>query len=233
MNAGAVIAAGGLGTRMGKSQPKQLLELGGISILERTLTPFIDCPEINRIVIVSAEGIIGVIESRIRQKPFCDKPIDVIEGGPERQQSVFKGIMALDETIDIVVVHDAVRPFITEKIITECCHAANKYGSVSVMRPITETVKVVKDNVVVSTPNRSTLRITQTPQAFRKELIEYAHKRAVADNFFGTDDCMLVERLGHTVHIIEGSEMNIKITTPKDLNVAEAILKLFKKQETV
>jgi len=227
MNAGAVIAAGGQGVRMGKNQPKQLLELGGTSILERTLQPFIDCPEINQIVIVSAEGIIGSIESRIRQKPFCNKPVTVINGGSERQQSVFRGIKALDETIDIVVVHDAVRPFITDKLITECCHAADKYGSVSVMRPITETVKVVKDSVVVSTPDRSTIWITQTPQAFRKELIEYAHKRATADDFFGTDDCMLVERLGHTVHIIEGNDMNIKITTPKDLNAAEAILKLF------
>ena len=227
MNAGAVIAAGGQGVRMGKNQPKQLLELGGTSILERTLQPFMDCPEINQIVIVSAEGIIGNIESMIRQKPFCDKPVTVISGGSERQQSVSMGIKALDETIDIVVVHDAVRPFITDKLITECCHAAEKYGSVSVMRPITETVKVVKDSVVVNTPDRSTLWITQTPQAFRKELIEYAHKRAVADNFFGTDDCMLVERLGHTVHIIEGSDMNIKITTPIDLNAAEAILKLF------
>ena len=227
MNAGAVIAAGGQGIRMGTHLPKQLLKLGGITILERALEPFINCTKINQIVIVTADSIIDTIETIIRKKQSCEKPITVVRGGYVRQESVFNGIMALDEDTGIVVIHDAVRPFITEKLITECLHAAAKHGSVSVMRPITETVKIVEDSVVVRTPDRSILWITQTPQAFRKELIVDAHIRARDDGIIGTDDCMLVERLGHTVHVIEGSDMNIKITTPTDMKIAEAIFNMF------
>ncbi|MBA7481622.1 2-C-methyl-D-erythritol 4-phosphate cytidylyltransferase [subsurface metagenome] len=227
MKAGAVIVAGGQGTRMGTDIPKQLLKLGGITILERTIKPFVTCTEIVQIVIVAAENIIDHIKTIISGSLSDDKLISVVTGGPERQDSVLNGIYALDEDIGIVVIHDAVRPFITDGLVTECLRTAETFGAVSVMRPLSETVKVVKDGVVVETPDRSTLRITQTPQAFRKELIIEAHKKAKEDGFTGTDDCMLVEHLGHPVHVIEGSDMNIKITTRADLKIAEAILELF------
>ncbi|MCE5252383.1 2-C-methyl-D-erythritol 4-phosphate cytidylyltransferase [bacterium] len=227
MKTGAVIVAGGRGTRMGSDTPKQLLNLGGIPILERTLRPFINSPEINCIVIVAEKSIFEHIRGFIGTTLPVNKPVMVVQGGPERQDSVLNGIQALDEDTDIVVIHDAVRPFITEDLISACIHGAESYGAVSVMRPLKETVKVVQDGMVVKTPDRSTLRITQTPQAFRKELITEAHAQAGEDGFIGTDDCMLAERMGIPVYIIEGNDMNIKITTPADLVIAEAMLKLF------
>jgi len=227
MKNGAVIAAGGTGTRMGTDIPKQLLKLGGITILERTLMPFINCPEIGQIVIVAAESIIRDINGTVHETSAHARPITVVRGGRERQDSVLNGIMALDRDTGIVVIHDAVRPFITAGLVSECIHAAETFGAVSVMRRIKETVKVVKNGRVVNTPDRSQLWITQTPQAFRKELIIEAHKRARDDRFIGTDDCMLVERLGYPVHVVEGSDTNIKITTPTDLALAGALLKQF------
>ena len=231
MKAAAVIVAGGKGLRMGSDVPKQLLKLNGVTILERTLVPFNACPEIDNIVIVAAEAIIEHIESTISERQIHIKRTQVVKGGIERQDSVWNGIMAVGSTADIIVIHDAVRPFITSQLITHSITGAEKYGSVSVMRPIKETVKIVKNGTVIETPDRTILRLTQTPQAFRKDLIIEAHQKAREDGFIGTDDCMLVERLGYPVHVIEGNDMNIKITTPTDLEIAEAILKRFEKQE--
>ncbi|MBN1291536.1 MAG: 2-C-methyl-D-erythritol 4-phosphate cytidylyltransferase [Candidatus Latescibacteria bacterium] len=231
MIAAAVIVAGGQGLRMGTAVPKQLLKLNGITILERTLIPFTQCPEIKSIVIVAAEAIIEHIKTSISQQLFNSKEVHIVQGGIERQSSVWNGILAVENTADIIVIHDAVRPFITAQLITDSITGAEVYGSVSVMRPIMETVKIVKDDTVIETPDRSTLRITQTPQAFRKNLIIQAHKKAIEDGYIGTDDCMLVERLGYPVHVIEGNDINIKITTPTDLEIAKAILKRFEKRE--
>lgn len=227
MKAGAVIVAGGQGKRLGTPVPKQLLKLGSITILERTIRPFAECPDIEQIVIVAAENIIEHIENIVNTSLSEVQPITVVTGGQERQDSVLNGISALDGSIEIVAVHDAVRPFITAGQILECLRAAEKYGAVSMMRSLKETVKVVRDGTVVETPDRSSLWITQTPQAFRRELLIKAHKHARENGYTGTDDCMLVERIGHTVHVIEGSDINIKITTQTDLAIAETILKLF------
>ena len=227
MKAEAILVAGGQGTRMGTSVPKQLLELGGTTIVERTLSPFVECRDIQSIVIVAAINIFEHIEGIVRERFTGAKPIAVVQGGSRRQDSVYKGLLALEQDTDIVAVHDSVRPFITPELITDCLRSAEKFGAVSVMRPLKETVKRVQDGIVVETPERSTLWITQTPQAFRKELIVEAHNRAEELGYSGTDDCMLVERLGHTVHVIEGSDINIKITTQTDFAVAETILKLF------
>ena len=226
MIAGALLVAGGQGKRMGTVVPKQLLTLGGATILEQTLRPFVQCSAFEQIVIVAAETTIEHIKDIIHTSFPCSPPVVVVKGGPERQDSVFNGLMALYRDIDIVAIHDAVRPFITGELILECLSCAEKYGAVSVMRPLKETVKVVKDGVVVETPERSKLWITQTPQAFRKELIVEAHRKAGESGFTGTDDCMLVERLGYPVHVVEGSDINIKVTTQTDLAIAGAILKL-------
>lgn len=226
MNASAIIVAGGKGRRMGADIPKQLLELGGRSILERTLEPFVCCGEIGRIVVVAGVEILGLVEAVIRTMSV-QKEIMVVSGGRERQESVWNGLRAVGAEAGIVAVHDAVRPFVTPGVIGKCLAAAERYGAVTVARPVKETVKAVEHGVVVETLNRSRLRIVQTPQAFRGELLARAHEAARAEGFMGTDDCMLVERLGHPVHIIEGSDWNIKITTPADLRIAEAILPFF------
>ncbi|MFC1509732.1 2-C-methyl-D-erythritol 4-phosphate cytidylyltransferase [Candidatus Omnitrophota bacterium] len=227
MKAEAILVAGGQGTRMGSIVPKQLHKLGRATILEHTLSPFLECRDIQSIVIVAATNIFEHIEGLVQERFTEAKPIAVVHGGSRRQDSVYKGLMALKRDTDIVAVHDSVRPFITPELITDCLRRAENFGAVSVMRPLKETVKRVQDRTVIETPERSTLWITQTPQAFRKELILEAHNQAEKHGYTGTDDCMLVERLGHTVHVIEGSDINIKITTQTDLAVAETILKLF------
>ena len=231
MKASGIIVAGGSGKRMGTETPKQLLKLDGVTIIERTLMPFIHCPDIKEIVIVAVEDSIEHINEIIQRISISGKSFKIVTGGTERQDSVWNGLKAVPEDTDIVVIHDAVRPFITSTLISECVQYALNNGAVTTMRPIRETVKEVAYNVVVKTLDRSTLWITQTPQAFKKELILEAHRNARREKFYGTDDCMLVERLGYPVHKIEGNDLNIKITTPYDLKIAGIILSMFEKTE--
>jgi 2-C-methyl-D-erythritol 4-phosphate cytidylyltransferase len=154
----------------------------------------------------------------------------VVPGGNDRQDSVRNGLAALDGDCDIVIIHDAVRPFITPADITACAQAAADHGAASLMRPIRETVKIVKEGVVEKTIDRSLVWITQTPQAFRRSLLNEAHEQALRDDFSATDDCMLVERLGIRVYAVEGSDYNMKITTPADLIIAGAVLSMFREK---
>jgi len=227
IKAHAIIVAGGIGKRMGADIPKQLLKLKGKTILEWTLTPFADAEDIQGITIVSAKESMEMIRNQAAQFLNSGKDISVVEGGAERQESVWNGIASVPEVVDIVLIHDAVRPFITTTLISECIKSASDNGAATVMRPLKETIKNVRDGIVVNTPDRSSLWITQTPQAFKVKIIREAHEKARAASFLGTDDCMLVERLGIPVHIIEGNDYNIKITTPADLNIAHAIAPLF------
>jgi 2-C-methyl-D-erythritol 4-phosphate cytidylyltransferase len=227
MKAWAIIVAGGSGKRMGSALPKQYLDIGGKPILERTLTPFAGCPLIDGIVIAAPESDFGRIGGILPSLRIPAEGFHVVQGGRERRDSVRNALDAVPDSAGIIVIHDAVRPFITSALVADCIRAAEAHDAVTAMRPLKETVKVVSDSVVVSTPDRSTLWITQTPQAFRREIILDAHRKALSDGIVGTDDCMLVERLGVPVHIIEGDDRNIKITTPTDMILAEAILKTF------
>jgi 2-C-methyl-D-erythritol 4-phosphate cytidylyltransferase len=228
MNAGAVIVAGGTGKRMNASMPKQLLELEGKTIIEWTLDPFLRCDPIREIVIASAPAAFDAsTDICVKIKKTGGKTLSVVPGGSERQDSVRSGLAALGADCDIVTIHDAVRPFITADEITACAQAAEKYGAASLMRPVRETVKIVREGFVEETIDRSLVWITQTPQAFRRDILVDAHERALRDGFSATDDCMLVERLGVRVHVVEGSEYNMKITTPADLVIARAVLSVF------
>ncbi|MFC1539200.1 2-C-methyl-D-erythritol 4-phosphate cytidylyltransferase [Candidatus Latescibacterota bacterium] len=231
LKAYGIIAAGGSGKRMGADVPKQLLELERITIFERSLRPFLRCPDIEGIVVVAAAAFFVHINAVIENISDKATSISVVEGGAERQDSVRNGLEAVPEDVDVVVIHDAVRPFITAGLISECVRSAYDNGAVCVMRPLKETLKAVSGSVVRETLDRSTLWIAQTPQAFNKILLWEAHQHAVTKNITGTDDCMLVELLGKPVHIIEGSDMNIKITTPADLKIAAAVLAMFTELE--
>ncbi|MFC1490446.1 2-C-methyl-D-erythritol 4-phosphate cytidylyltransferase [Candidatus Latescibacterota bacterium] len=226
-----IIAAGGSGKRMGAAVPKQLLELDGVTIFERSLRPFLRCPEIEGIVIVAAADIFEHINEVVNSISDTGKSITVVKGGAERQDSVRNGLKAVPEEIDVVVIHDAVRPFITADLISECVQSAFDNGAVGVMRPLKETLKVISDSVVTETLDRSKLWVAQTPQAFDRKLLMEAHQNAVEKNISATDDGMLVELLGKPVHVIEGNDMNIKITTPADLKIAAAVLAMFTKLE--
>jgi 2-C-methyl-D-erythritol 4-phosphate cytidylyltransferase len=221
---GVVIVAAGKGTRMGTSDSKQYLPLRGKPILVHTLERFQRMPQIEAIVLVTGSGDIERCTAYVEQYSLA-KVVAVTAGGDERQHSVRIGLERLPEGLEVVAVHDAVRPFVTEARIAECLHKAYEAGGAVLAVPVKDTIKVVDSSGrIESTPERKSLWAVQTPQAFRLDLLEQAHRQAERDGFVGTDDAMLVERLGHPVHVVEGDYTNIKITTPDDLLLAERLL---------
>jgi 2-C-methyl-D-erythritol 4-phosphate cytidylyltransferase len=225
MHTMAIVPAAGSGNRMGRDVSKQYLSLGGMPLLVHTLKVFEGCPLVDNVLVVVPPSDIEVVHNTILAPWKLKKVAGVIPGGKERQDSVRAGIEALDADTGIVIIHDAVRPFVTIELISQCIRAAGQEGAVTVGVPVKDTVKeVAPDGRVMRTCDRSLMWLTQTPQAFRRDIIESAHRAAVRDGFRGTDDTSLVERLGIAVRMIRGDYNNIKITTPEDLLFAEALL---------
>ncbi len=221
----AIVPAAGSGNRMGGGLCKQYLSLDGIPILVRTLKVFEQCPLVDALLVVVPPQDLDGVRDAVLAPWKLKKVAGIIPGGKERQDSVRAGLEALAPDADIVVIHDAVRPFITVDLISQCVRAARQEGAVTVGVPVKDTVKeVATDGRVMRTCDRSLLWLTQTPQAFRRDIIEHAHRAAVHDGFQGTDDTSLVERMGIAVRMIRSEYTNIKITTPEDLVVAEALL---------
>ncbi len=219
----ALITAAGVGARMQSSVPKQFLSLAGIPILKRTITVFDKHPLVDFIVITLPKQI-GIAESVIYELPDeCTKPVKMVPGGDSRQESVMNGLYEANAS-DYVAIHDGVRPFISNRVITETFHAAEEGGAAIACVPITETIKRQHGRHLETVP-RSDLWLARTPQTFRTDLITHAHERARSDNFVGTDDASLLERLGFEIKIIEDERTNLKITSPADLVMAEIILK--------
>lgn len=221
----ALIPAAGIGKRMGKGIAKQFLPLGGKPLLAHTLLVFQQAPEIDEIIpILSPEdrehGLHDVIEAyRIT------KVRTIVAGGRERQDSVSNGIGKLDKDVEIVLIHDGVRPFVTAEMIRECVRLAWEGQCVTVGVPVKDTIKEVDEHGIVQrTLDRSMLWSIQTPQAFPSALLKKAHQDARSGKHRGTDDAALVERAGYPVRVIRGAYENIKITTPEDLLLAEEIL---------
>jgi len=221
----AIVPAAGSGNRMGRKLSKQYLSLGGVPLLVHTLNVFEKCPLIDALLVVVQPPDVEAVRTGMLPRWNLKKLAGVIPGGKERQDSVRAGIEALDRDAGLVVIHDAVRPFITVGLIENCIRAAEEEGAATVGVPVKDTVKeVAADGRVMRTCDRDLLWLTQTPQAFRRDIIEDAHRAAVRDGYRGTDDTSLVERLGITVRMIRGDYGNIKITTPEDLVIAEALL---------
>jgi len=220
----AVIVAAGKGKRMKSDIDKQFIELKGRSIVERTVEKFEKSPVIDEIVLVTGKEHISELES-MKEKCGWKKVSSVVCGGKERQHSVYNGLCALRSNTDYVLIHDGVRPFIsTEEIELMAEKAAEKKACVLAAR-VKDTIKVCGENgKVISTPDRSTLWAMQTPQAFDYKLIKKAYEE-LKDGDFVTDDASVAEKAGIDVFIVEGGYDNIKITTPEDLYIAEAILK--------
>jgi 2-C-methyl-D-erythritol 4-phosphate cytidylyltransferase len=218
---GVVVVAAGKGSRMGSTESKQYLLMDHKPILVHTLEIFQNIAEVSSLVLVVSDGD----ESRCKlytEQYKLSKVSSIISGGSERQSSVLKGIRALPADTAWVLIHDGVRPFVTKKHVLACWQQAIKDGAAVLAVPVKDTVKVVDAaGYIESTPNRRSLWAIQTPQAFRLVDLLGAHERAEADQFIGTDDAMLLERLGSKVAIVEGSYTNIKITTPEDLSWAE------------
>jgi 2-C-methyl-D-erythritol 4-phosphate cytidylyltransferase len=218
----AVIPAAGSGTRMGGRMPKQFLRLMAPPILLLTVGHFARHRAIGSIVVVAPAIHLRRAERLLR--PLARRvPIAVVAGGPARQDSVRLGLEAVPAGAEIVLVHDAVRPFITPALITAVIDAARQDGAAVCALPVKETVKRVVGEYVEATIDRSALWAVQTPQAFRAALLREAHDKARRAGFLGTDEAMLVERLGHRVRVVRGLEENIKITTPADLRRARAL----------
>jgi 2-C-methyl-D-erythritol 4-phosphate cytidylyltransferase len=214
-----VIPAGGVGTRFGGRLPKQFIKLGRAPVLTETVGHFSRHPAVIAIVVAAPE--IHVERTRRALAPIARRvSVTVVQGGGMRQDSVWLALQAVPRDADVIVVHDAVRPLITRRLIDEVVRAVAESGAAICALPITETIKRVRQDVVEATLDRSELWAVQTPQAFRAALLREAHEKARRDGVVGTDDAMLVERLGHPVRVVKGLAENVKITTPEDLRRA-------------
>ena len=221
----AIILAAGRGTRMNSSMNKQYLVLKNKPILAHSIEIFQKCDLIDEIIVVANKDEEASCRTNVIEKYGYSKVKKLVSGGDERQFSVYNGLMQVDAKCDIVLVHDGARPLLTSVIIERCIDGVERYGAVSCGVPIKETIKIVDENHNVRvTPKRDSIWITQTPQAFKLDTLIKAHLRAIEEEIVCTDDAMLVEQLGINVRMIEGDYENIKITTPDDLIIAEAIL---------
>ncbi len=214
----AIIVAAGEGMRMGQS--KQFIEILGKPILSWTISVFEESEFIDDIILVVNFSDIE------RAKSFkFKKIINVVEGGREREDSVYNGLKVVGGDVDVVLIHDGARPLLTKNIIASAISEVKVSPAVVVGVPIIDTVKKIGDeNFIISTEDREALWLAQTPQVFKYKLIKEAYDRAYKVGYKATDDSTLVERLGYKAKIIMGSYENIKITFPEDLIIAEAIL---------
>jgi 2-C-methyl-D-erythritol 4-phosphate cytidylyltransferase len=222
----AIIPAGGSGKRMQGHLSKQYLPLDGKPILVHTLRVFQRSPDIDEIILVVLEEDIQMVRKMIVDSRGISKVRHVLAGGEQRQDSVRNGLAVIGEDVEIVLIHDAVRPFVSEDLIHTVVREAEKHGAVTVGMPVKDTIKRVdRSGGVLETLDRQVLWMTQTPQAFKRSIIQEAYRKADADQFYGTDDASLVERMGFRVKMIAASYANIKITTPEDLLMAEFLIK--------
>lgn len=221
----AVIVAGGKGTRMNMGINKLYLDIKGRAILARTLDVFFACDSIDEVILVIGKDDEELCREKVMNRVNICKPFKLVIGGKERRDSVYNGIANMNKDSDIVVIHDGARPFITKDFIEESIKQAKIYGAVTLGVPAKDTIKIVgEDGFITSTPDRSCLWLTQTPQTFATNIIVQAYEFGCRNKIAATDDAMLVEKTGHKVKMIEGTYDNIKITTPEDMIFAELML---------
>jgi 2-C-methyl-D-erythritol 4-phosphate cytidylyltransferase len=225
MKTSVIIVAAGSGKRMNSKIAKQFIELKGRPILSYTIESFAKSEYISEIIIVTGKDDISFVETEIAEPYGKSKVKAVVQGGSERQYSVQNGLNAVSDDIDIIMVHDGVRPFIDNTCIKNLIDCADKFGGCVLGVPVKDTIKICDgENTITATPERKTLWAAQTPQCFKAEIIKNAYKSAFDDGFLGTDDASLAERIGIKLKMVEGSYDNIKITTPEDIFVGERIL---------
>ena len=210
---------------MGEGTPKQFFQLGGVPLLVHALRVFESSRAISEIVVVVPHDAVTSCRDELLPPFAFSKISTVIAGGARRQDSVWNGLQAVDERTKIVVVHDAVRPFVTGTMVEEVVDGARTHGAAIVAIPLHDTVKRADpDGMIDATLDRQRLWSAQTPQAFGVELLREAHRSSQETGVEATDDAFLVERIGHRVSIVNGSPDNIKVTRPEDLVMGEAIL---------
>ena len=220
----AIIPAGGAGLRMGLDTPKQFCDLAGIPLLVHTVQAFQQVKAISSVVLVVPKSHIRMTEEMVSRYRL-DRVQEIIAGGKERQDSVRNGLNILSDDIEIVLVHDGARPLISPALIERCIDGVMQHGAVVAGIPVKDTLKKVsEDQTVIDTVDRSELWQAQTPQAAWVKLLKKAFLAADQDNFIGTDETSLLERINCPVHVVHGSATNLKITHPDDLFIAEALL---------
>ncbi len=219
--AAAVVVGGGLSRRMASAESKLLLKIGGRTVLRRALEAVAAAESIVDMVLAAPADVIDAFRA---EADGCPKLRGVVPGGARRQDSVHEGLKALsDSDADVVIIHDAARPFVTAELIDRTAQAAAAIGAAVAAVPVTDTIKRVADGLVAETPARETLWAAQTPQALQMGLARELFARADSDGLTVTDDVALAEHYVHPVRIVEGLRDNIKITTPEDLLTAEAV----------
>ena len=234
----AIVLAGGSGSRMGSSTAKQYMELGGVPVVVHALRAFRQAPEVDEIILVVRAEDREYARRELVEKYELTKVKQIVSGGKERFDSVWNGITAsgTGKAEDILMIHDGARPFVTEEMIRTSVMTAEKYGACTAAVPAKDTIKVVdKEGFGIDTPDRSTLYQVQTPQTFRRDVILAAHEHFRKEPRPGiTDDTMLVEEyLQQRVAMVPGDYRNLKLTTPEDLVVAEALLSCIQNDKTV
>ena len=219
----AIIPAAGAGRRMGGSVSKQFMELQGKAILCHTLERFEASELVSGVIVVVPSEQVAMVAELVADFP---KVISIVAGGKERQDSVYNALEALPDDAEVVAVHDGVRPFVRASQIDEAIRAAMTHGGAIVAVKVPDTIKREKNGTgeIAETIDRTHLWLAQTPQAFRVDLLKEAFLEAMKAQFYGTDEAGLVERIGRPVYLVMGDRGNVKITTPDDLPMGEAIL---------
>jgi 2-C-methyl-D-erythritol 4-phosphate cytidylyltransferase len=233
----AILPAAGLGTRMGAETPKQFLELDGVPIVILSLRSIASCELVADIIVATRGDEVERLEERIGQEKF-KQSVRVVRGGDSRQDSVAQALLLVPHDTEIVLVHDAVRPFVTRDQIVRVIEEARKCRAAILGIPAMDTVKEVKRAslpedvaLITATIPRERIVLAQTPQAFSTKLLKEAFARAQADGVNASDEAGLIERLGYDVHVVLGSERNMKITKPADMELARFYLEREKKKK--
>lgn len=221
-----IIVAGGKGNRMGSGEVKQFINLNNKPILAHTIDKFEENKNINDIIIVIGKDQKEYCKSNIIQRYKYKKVVALIEGGQERQDSVYNGLKSVNKNTDIVLIHDGVRPFIEQREIDTIIYTAVKKHACVLAVPVKDTIKLVnKDGIIESTLERNKLWAMQTPQVFKYDILMNAYLNAYNNNLLATDDASLVEELGEKVQVVEGNYKNIKITTKEDLEYCKFLMR--------
>lgn len=224
MNVIAVIAAAGQGRRMGAGKNKQFLSLAGRPVLAWCLEAFAASETVDGLVVVVRPGEEERFAREVQPAVALEKPLAVVAGGAERQDSVRRGIAAAPAEAEIILVHDGARPLVTPQLIDRVVEAARRHGAAIPVLPVSDTIKRIgPDGAVVETLDRQELRAVQTPQGFRAGWLREAHERARKEGRLATDDAALLEGV-HPVATVAGEYSNFKLTSPEDLILAEAVL---------
>lgn len=219
-----ILPAAGSGSRLNREVPKPYLEIAGRTILEHTLRRFLELEGLVRVIVAASPERLRQARAILDHALPGSSASTVVEGGSERQHSIWNALREAGKA-DLVLVHDAVRPFVTPAQIEACCAAASECGGAVLGVPAKDTIKRTGEgNRIVETPSRRELWQAQTPQVFRRELLVRAYEQARGEDFVGTDDASLVERAGGEVRMVEGSRDNFKITYPLDLKLARLLL---------